>query len=67
MKLINHGVFFEKGTYTENSTYTKEEGKKKTLAYQIMDAHDNHSDENILHLRWKQLPAESKDDSWCRN
>ena len=25
MKLINHGVFFEKGTYTENSTYTKEE------------------------------------------
>ena len=57
MKLINHGVFFEKGTYTENSTYTKEEGKKKTLAYQIMDAHDNHSDENILHLRFDSLTS----------
>ena len=57
MKLINHGVFFEKGTYTENSTYSKEEGKKKTLAYQIMDAHDNHSDENILHLRFDSLTS----------
>lgn len=57
MKLINHGVFFEKGTYTENSTYTKEEGKKKTLAYQIMDAHDNHSDEDILHLRFDSLTS----------
>ena len=57
MKLINHGVFFEKGTYTENSTYAKEEGKKKTLAYQIMDAHDNHSDENILHLRFDSLTS----------
>lgn len=57
MKLINHGVFFEKGTYTENSTYSKEEGKKKTLAYQIMDAHDNHSDEDILHLRFDSLTS----------
>ena len=57
MKLIDHGVFFENGTYVENSTYSKEEGKKKTLAYQIMDAHDTHTDADILHIRFDSLTS----------
>lgn len=57
MKLIDHGVFFENGTYVENSACSKEEGKKKTLAYQIMDAHDTHTDDDILHIRFDSLTS----------
>ena len=33
------------------------EGKKKTIVSGILDAHDNHSDENLLHIRFDSLTS----------
>ena len=34
-----------------------EEGRKRTMAYQILDAHDNHTDPNILHITFDSLTS----------
>ncbi len=55
MKLYENGVFYENGTIVDKGN--KEEGKKKTLAYQILDHHDDHSDKDILHIRFDSLTS----------
>ena len=57
MKKIDSGVFYLDGKYVENSNLDKEEGRKKTLAYKILDKHDNHLDENILHIKFDSLTS----------
>ncbi len=55
MKLYENGVFYQNGKITNDGNV--EEGKKKTLAYQILDAHDNHTDSDILHIRFDSLTS----------
>ncbi len=55
MRLYENGVFYQNGKITNEGNV--EEGKKKTLAYQILDAHDNHTDPNILHIRFDSLTS----------
>ncbi len=57
MKKINSGVFYLDGKYIQDGTLDIEEGKKKTLAYQILDKHDNHSDKDILHIKFDSLTS----------
>lgn len=55
MRLYENGVFYQNGKITNDGNV--EEGKKKTLAYQILDAHDNHTNPNILHIRFDSLTS----------
>ncbi len=57
MKKINSGVFYFDGKYIEDKTLDIREGKKKTLAYQILDKHDNHTDKDILHIKFDSLTS----------
>ncbi len=57
MKKINSGVFYFDGKYIEDETLDIREGKKKTLAYQILDKHDNHTDKDILHIKFDSLTS----------
>ncbi len=57
MKKINSGVFYFDGKYIEDKTFDIEEGKKKTLAYQILDKHDNHCDKDVLHIKFDSLTS----------
>ncbi len=55
MRLYENGVFYRNGKIINEGNV--EEGKKKTLAYQILDAHDNHTDTDILHIRFDSLTS----------
>ncbi len=55
MKLHENGIFYQNGKLIKEGNV--EEGKKKTLAYQILDAHDNHTDSNILHIQFDSLTS----------
>ncbi len=57
MKKIDSGVFYLDGKYVKDSLLDKEEGRKKTLAYQILDKHDNHTDKDILHIKFDSLTS----------
>ncbi len=58
MKLRDKNVFYTGGRPAEFvSGYSKEEGKKKTMAYRILDAHDDHSDPDVLHIRYDSLTS----------
>ncbi len=57
MKKINSGVFYLDGKYVQDATLDVTEGKKKTLAYQILDQHDNHRDEDVLHIKFDSLTS----------
>ena len=57
MKKINSGVFYLDGKYIQDDSLNIEEGKKKTLAYQILDKHDNHTDKDILHIKFDSLTS----------
>ena len=57
MKKINSGVFYLDGKYIQDDSLDIEEGKKNTLAYQILDKHDNHSDKDILHIKFDSLTS----------
>ncbi len=57
MKKINSGVFYLDGKYVQDETLDVTEGKKKTLAYQILDQHDNHRDEDVLHIKFDSLTS----------
>ena len=57
MKKINSGIFYLDGKYIQDDSLDIEEGKKKTLAYQILDKHDNHSDKDILHIKFDSLTS----------
>ena len=57
MKKIDSGVFYLHGKYVQASSLNKEEGRKKTLAYKILDKHDNHLDKDILHIKFDSLTS----------
>ena len=58
MKLNDKGVFYANGKPAEFiSGCSKEEGRKLTMAYRILDTHDDHSDPNILHLTYDSLTS----------
>lgn len=55
MKCVNKGVFYENGMLTQNGSIA--EGKKKTITYKILDAHDTHTDKDTLHIRFDSLTS----------
>ena len=57
MKLYNNPVIIKDGRPVQADTSMKYEGLKKTLTYQIIDAHDDHSDKDLLHLRFDSLTS----------
>ncbi len=57
MKLINECVKLENGIVSTCSKNEFEEGIVKTLAYKILDAHDNHTDDDVLHIRFDSLTS----------
>ena len=57
MYLHDKGVFYINGKLVEDTPLDKEEGRKKTIAYKIMDAHDNHADKDILHLKFDSMAS----------
>ncbi len=58
MRLKDKGVFYFGGAPAEFvSGITKEEGRTKTMAYRILDAHDNHTDPDILHITYDSLTS----------
>ena len=58
MKLRKNGVFYANGSPAEYiSGCSKEEGRQKTMAYRILDAHDNHSDPDVLHITFDSLTS----------
>ncbi len=57
MKKINSGVFYLDGKYVQDESLDVTEGKKKTLAYQILNQHDNHRDEDVLHIKFDSLTS----------
>lgn len=57
MYLHDKGVFYINGKLVEDAPLDKEEGRKKTIAYKIMDAHDNHADKDILHLKFDSMAS----------
>ncbi len=58
MKLRKNGVFYANGSPAEYiSGCSKEDGKTKTMAYRILDAHDNHSDPDVLHITFDSLTS----------
>ena len=57
MNLINESVKLENGVVSTCSSEEFEQGKAKTLAHRILDAHDNHADENVLHIKFDSLTS----------
>ncbi len=58
MKLRDKGVFYANGAPAEFvGGISKEEARKRTIAYQILDAHDNHSDPEVLHITFDSLTS----------
>ena len=58
MKLNSSGVFYVNGCPAESAgNHTAEEGRKGTMAYRILDAHDNHSDPDVLHITYDSLTS----------
>ena len=58
MRLRENGVFYANGAPAEFiSGMNKDEGRKRTMAYRILDAHDNHTDPNILHITYDSLTS----------
>lgn len=57
MKLIEHGVYLKDDRPVSEYPLSPEEGRKKTISAKIMNDHDNHTDENILHIRFDSLTS----------
>ena len=57
MKLINEPVRLANGIVSTCSKKEFEQGRCKTLAHKILDAHDDHSDKTVLHLKFDSLTS----------
>ena len=57
MLLHNEGIYLVDGKLSATANNTAEEGKKKTIAASIIEAHDNKSDEKIVHLTFDSLTS----------
>ena len=55
VQLINHSVFFEKGQFTETGNIT--EGRKKTIAYGILSAHNTSGNTDNLKIKFDALAS----------
>ncbi|MBQ7399816.1 MAG: hydratase [Clostridia bacterium] len=53
--LRKEGVYLANGIPCEKCDVPAEEARKGTIAYQILDAHDNKSDESVLHIKFDAL------------
>ncbi len=57
MELHNHGVFLEDGKLIEDDHKNKEEGRKKTISWKILNKHDDHTDRDLLHMHFDSLTS----------
>ena len=57
MKLINEPVIYKNGICQTCSKNEFEQGRSKTLAYKILDEHDDHSDGDVLHIKFDSLTS----------
>ncbi len=57
MKKIDSGVFYFNGTYKKDLNGDIDSGRKKTLTYQILDSHDNHTSDDLLHIKFDSLTS----------
>ena len=53
--LRKEGIYLVDGVPSEKCDVTPEEARKGTIAYSILDAHDNKSDDNVLHVKFDAL------------
>ena len=53
--LRNQGVYLVNGTPKDSCDISKDEARKGTIAYSILDSHDNKSDKDILHIKFDAL------------
>ena len=53
--LRKEGIYLVNGVPAEKCDTPVEEARKGTIAYGILDAHDNKSDENVLHVKFDAL------------
>lgn len=57
MELHNHDVFLEDGKLIEDDNRNKEEGRKKTISWKILNKHDTHTDPALLHMHFDSLTS----------
>ena len=52
MKLTNHGVFLCGGVPQSSASIRPEDGRRLTMAYRILQAHNQSGDERALRIRF---------------
>ena len=57
MKLISNPIIYKNGIVKDCTNEEFEQGKNKTLASKILNAHDNHQDVDLLHLKFDSLTS----------
>ena len=55
MKLTDHGVFLCGGVPQQTASLSPAEGRKRTMAYRILQAHNQSSDEQNLRIRFDAM------------
>ena len=53
--LRKEGIYLVDGVPTEKCDVTPEEARCGTIAYNILNAHDNKTDKNVLHIKFDAL------------
>lgn len=57
MELIDQGVMIQNGKPVKAVPENIQEARKKTLAYKIIDAHDNHTESGMRHIVFDSLAS----------
>ena len=55
MKLTDHGVFLCGGVPQPTAPLTPDEGRRRTMAYRILQAHNQSGDERQLRIRFDAM------------
>lgn len=55
MKLTDHGVFLCGGVPKQTAPLTPDEGRRRTMAYRILQAHNQSGDERQLRIRFDAM------------
>ena len=55
MKLTDHGVFLCGGVPQQTASLSPAEGRKRTMAYRILQAHNQSGDEQNLRIRFDAM------------
>ena len=55
MKLTDHGVFLCGGVPQQTAPLTPDEGRRRTMAYRILQAHNQSGDERALRIRFDAM------------